>query len=72
MYEKQQKLRIMMKMHGLGDGPYWMISYSYFLTLSILYVMCLVISGSWIGMYTGAIVLARLALICLTCLNIMK
>ncbi|KAJ1401641.1 P-loop containing nucleoside triphosphate hydrolase [Sesbania bispinosa] len=27
VYEKQQKLRIMMKMHGLGDGPYWMISY---------------------------------------------
>ncbi|CAL5362178.1 unnamed protein product [Camellia sinensis] len=31
VYEKQQKLRIMMKMHGLGDGPYWMISYAYFL-----------------------------------------
>ncbi|XP_047156067.1 ABC transporter A family member 7-like isoform X3 [Vigna umbellata] len=27
VYEKQQKLRIMMKMHGLGDRPYWMISY---------------------------------------------
>ncbi|KAF3551394.1 hypothetical protein DY000_02008522 [Brassica cretica] len=27
VYEKQQRLRIIMKMHGLGDGPYWMISY---------------------------------------------
>ncbi|KAM5570460.1 ABC transporter A family member 7-like [Rosa sericea] len=50
VYEKQQKLRIMMKMHGLGDGPYWMISYAYFLTVSIVYMLCLVISGSLIGL----------------------
>ncbi|KAL2340803.1 hypothetical protein Fmac_008743 [Flemingia macrophylla] len=46
VYEKQQKLRIMMKMHGLGDGPYWMISYGYFLAISILYMLCFVIFGS--------------------------
>nr|CAB3470737.1 unnamed protein product [Digitaria exilis] len=27
VYEKQHKLRTMMKMHGLGDGPYWIIYY---------------------------------------------
>ncbi|EOA15012.1 hypothetical protein CARUB_v10028362mg [Capsella rubella] len=50
VYEKQERLRIIMKMHGLGDGPYWMISYAYFLTLSMLYVISLVIFGSAIGL----------------------
>ncbi|KAG2247376.1 hypothetical protein Bca52824_087004 [Brassica carinata] len=50
VYEKQERLRIMMKMHGLGDGPYWLISYAYFLTISVLYVASLVIFGSVIGL----------------------
>ncbi|XP_024007096.1 ABC transporter A family member 10 [Eutrema salsugineum] len=50
VYEKQERLRIIMKMHGLGDGPYWMISYAYFLTISLLYVVSLVIFGSAIGL----------------------
>ncbi|XP_040870601.1 ABC transporter A family member 7 [Glycine max] len=50
VYEKQQKLRIMMKMHGLDDGPYWMISYGYFLAISIVYMLCFVIFGSVIGL----------------------
>ncbi|KAL5064774.1 hypothetical protein RYX36_026511 [Vicia faba] len=50
VYEKQQKLRIMMKMHGLGDGPYWMISYGYFLALSVSYMLCFVIFGSVLGL----------------------
>jgi len=37
-------------MHGLGDGPYWIISYSYFLAISIIYMLCFVIFGSVIGM----------------------
>lgn len=49
VYEKQERLRIIMKMHGLGDGPYWMISYAYFLAMSTLYVICLMIYGSAIG-----------------------
>ncbi|XP_026378920.1 ABC transporter A family member 7-like [Papaver somniferum] len=48
VYEKQQNLRIMMKMHGLGDGPYWVISYMYFLLLSVVYMMCFVAFGSLI------------------------
>lgn len=38
-----------MKMHGLGDGPYWLISYAYFLTISAIYILCFVIFGSVIG-----------------------
>ncbi|XP_004242168.1 ABC transporter A family member 7 isoform X1 [Solanum lycopersicum] len=40
VYEKQRKLRIMMKMHGLGDLPYWMITYVYFLVISLIYMSC--------------------------------
>ncbi|WJX89981.1 Phospholipid-transporting ATPase abca7 [Trifolium repens] len=50
VYEKQHKLRIMMKMHGLGDGPYWMITYGYFLVLSVIYMLCFVIFGSVLGL----------------------
>ncbi|KAH0942807.1 hypothetical protein HID58_002444 [Brassica napus] len=50
VYEKQERLRIIMKMHGLGDGPYWLISYAFFLTISVLYVVSLVIFGSVIGL----------------------
>ncbi|XP_008793496.2 ABC transporter A family member 7-like [Phoenix dactylifera] len=46
VYEKQWKLRIMMKMHGLGNGPYWTISYAYFLLLSSVYTLCFVMLGS--------------------------
>ncbi|KAJ6339954.1 hypothetical protein OIU77_007827 [Salix suchowensis] len=50
VYEKQQKLRIMMKMHGLGDGPYWMISYMYFLVICALYMVVFVAFGSLVGL----------------------
>ncbi|VYS59677.1 unnamed protein product [Arabidopsis thaliana] len=50
VYEKQQRLRIMMKMHGLGDVPYWIVSYTYFLLISILYMLCFAIFGSLIGL----------------------
>jgi hypothetical protein len=49
VYEKQQKLKIMMKMHGLKDGPYWFISYGYFFALSAAYMILFVIFGSLIG-----------------------
>ncbi|CAN6277951.1 unnamed protein product [Urochloa humidicola] len=49
VYERQKKLRIMMKMHGLGDLPYWTISYSYFLLLSLLYVISFMLFGSILG-----------------------
>ncbi|KAF2577860.1 hypothetical protein F2Q68_00004379 [Brassica cretica] len=46
VYEKQQRLRIMMKMHGLGDAPYWIVSYTYFVLVSILYMLCFAVFGS--------------------------
>ncbi|KAL6888888.1 hypothetical protein ACP4OV_009914 [Aristida adscensionis] len=49
VYEKQQRLRIMMRMHGLGNLAYWTISYCYFLVLSLLYMLSLVAFGSYIG-----------------------
>ncbi|CAO2188698.1 unnamed protein product [Urochloa humidicola] len=50
VYEKEQRLRLMMKMHGLKDAPYWLISYTYFLSLSTAYMMFFMISGSVIGL----------------------
>lgn len=49
VYEKEQKLRIMMKMHGLRDGPYWIITYAYFLIISSIYVLCFVLFGAFVG-----------------------
>ncbi|GMQ10523.1 hypothetical protein CsSME_00053489 [Camellia sinensis var. sinensis] len=46
LYVKQENLRIMMKMHGLGDGPYWTICYIYFLVISLAYMFCFVLSCS--------------------------
>ncbi|XP_078428106.1 ABC transporter A family member 7-like [Wolffia australiana] len=50
VYEKQYNLRLMMKMHGLSDQPYWIISYSYFLGLSSIYMLFFVLFGSIIGL----------------------
>ncbi|CAM0946013.1 unnamed protein product [Alopecurus aequalis] len=49
VYEKQNKLRIMMKMHGLGDLPYWTITYCYFILLSMLYVLSFMLFGIGFG-----------------------
>lgn len=53
VYEKQQNLRIMMKMHGLKDGPYWTITYAYFLLISSLYMFGFVAFGSILGSDTA-------------------
>ncbi|RLN05065.1 hypothetical protein C2845_PM13G11640 [Panicum miliaceum] len=50
VYEKEQRLRLMMKMHGLKDAPYWLISYAYFLSLSTAYMLFFMISGFAIGL----------------------
>ena len=50
VYEKQSNQRIMMKMHGLADGPYWMITYGYFFSLSVIYMVCFVRFGCSIGL----------------------
>jgi len=41
VYEKQQILGIIMKMHEFGNVPYWMISYIYFLVVFSIYMLIL-------------------------------
>ncbi|CAI5478439.1 unnamed protein product [Closterium sp. Yama58-4] len=50
VYEKEKNLRMMMKMHGLGDSAYWLISYAYFFLLSFVYILFFVVFGSLIGL----------------------
>ncbi|CAI5478818.1 unnamed protein product [Closterium sp. Yama58-4] len=45
VYEKEKNLRMMMRMHGLKDGPYWLISYSYFTIISIIFIAVFLIAG---------------------------
>lgn len=49
VYEKQYHLRMMMKMHGLGDLSYWTITYIYFLVLFMIYMFCFIMFGSAVG-----------------------
>ncbi len=39
VYEKEKRLRMMMKMHGLGDGAYWLITYLWYMILYIIYMV---------------------------------
>lgn len=50
VYEKQYHLRMMMKMHGLGDSAYWVITYFYYLVLFCIYMICFIVFGSIIGL----------------------
>ncbi|CAK9255712.1 unnamed protein product [Sphagnum jensenii] len=50
VYEKERHLRMMMKMHGLGDLLYWAISYFYFLAICCIYMLAFIIFGSIIGL----------------------
>ncbi|CAI5993150.1 unnamed protein product [Closterium sp. NIES-64] len=45
VYEKEKNLRMMMRMHGLKDGPYWLISYSYFTIISVIFIAVFLIAG---------------------------
>lgn len=49
VYEKEENLRIMMKMHGLGDAAYWFVNYMYYLLIYILYIFAFVAVGSAAG-----------------------
>jgi len=49
VYEKEKNLRMMMRMHGLGDGAYWLISYAYFMAVSAVYIGFFVVFGSIIS-----------------------
>lgn len=49
VYEKQNNLRMIMKMHSLGDCPYWIITYAYFLLISSLYISVFILFGSFLS-----------------------
>lgn len=46
VYEKENNLRIMMKMHGLGDAAYWIVYYMYYLVLYTVYIAIFISVGS--------------------------
>lgn len=46
VYEKEMRLRTIMKMHGLGDVPYWIIQYTWFFSLNFAYSLILIGIGS--------------------------
>jgi len=48
VYEKEKRLRMMMKMHGLGDGAYWVITYLWYIVLYIIYIFILLLLGGLI------------------------
>ena len=41
---------MMMKMHGLGDGAYWLVTYTWFAALYIIYMAIFIAFGSLIGL----------------------
>lgn len=45
VYEKQHRLRSMMRMHGLSNGVYLFIMYMYFVLQYLLYIIVMVIAG---------------------------
>ena len=48
--EKENRLRSMMKMHGLGDGVYWLVQYVWYFVMNLVYVWILIGMGSAIGL----------------------
>ena len=46
VYEKRQGLRTMMRMHGLGDVIYWVVTYIYYLLLYVVYIIILIVSST--------------------------
>eukprot|EP00898_Chlorokybus_atmophyticus_P003419 jgi/Chlat1/4078/Chrsp26S04118 len=46
VYEKERRLRLMMKMHGLGDRSYWTVTYLYNLALYIVYIILFILFGT--------------------------
>eukprot|EP00735_Rhodelphis_limneticus_P009812 TRINITY_DN2875_c1_g1::TRINITY_DN2875_c1_g1_i2::g.6040::m.6040 TRINITY_DN2875_c1_g1::TRINITY_DN2875_c1_g1_i2::g.6040 ORF type:complete len:991 (-),score=211.47,sp/Q8LPK0/AB8A_ARATH/42.77/0.0,ABC_tran/PF00005.22/1.5e-26,ABC2_membrane_3/PF12698.2/2.6e-14,AAA_21/PF13304.1/0.15,AAA_21/PF13304.1/1.5e-10,ABC2_membrane_4/PF12730.2/7.4e+02,ABC2_membrane_4/PF12730.2/0.00054,SMC_N/PF02463.14/0.0059,IstB_IS21/PF01695.12/14,IstB_IS21/PF01695.12/20,SRP54/PF00448.17/0.33,AAA_23/PF13476.1/8.1e+03,AAA_23/PF1347 len=50
LYEKENRLRLMMKMNGLASKPYWLVTYFYFFCVYFLYMLLVVIFGSLIGL----------------------
>ena len=50
VYEKEKRLKMMMKMHGLGDAAYWLITYCWFMALYCIYIAFLMVFGNLFGL----------------------
>jgi hypothetical protein len=50
VYDKERRLRMMMKMHGLGDAAYWTVTAAWFAALYIAYMTVFVGFGSAVGL----------------------
>lgn len=50
VYEKERRLRTIMKMHGLGDWAYWTIQYCWFFALQLVFTWVLILFGSAINL----------------------
>lgn len=50
VYERENGLRIMMKMHGLSDMAYWTISYLYYYVLYVIYIAVFLLISSLAGL----------------------
>uniref|UniRef100_A0A7S4NY30 ABC transporter domain-containing protein n=1 Tax=Guillardia theta TaxID=55529 RepID=A0A7S4NY30_GUITH len=60
VYEKEMKLRVIMRMMGLGNAPYWFINYIFWFIIYALFIFMLLLvaslarlpSGYTIGLFT--------------------
>eukprot|EP01043_Picozoa_sp_COSAG02_P000493 COSAG02_NODE_9_length_59728_cov_36.104714_16_plen_1199_part_00 len=50
VYEKEMRLRMMMKLMGLTDSVYWMVTYLYNLVTYCLFMIMLYVAGNLIGL----------------------
>ena len=50
VYEKEQRLRMMMKLMGLTDSVYWLVTYMYNLVVYCLFMIMLYVAGNLIGL----------------------
>mmetsp|Transcript_12303 Transcript_12303/g.40386 ORF Transcript_12303/g.40386 Transcript_12303/m.40386 type:complete len:2003 (+) Transcript_12303:62-6070(+) len=50
VYEKESRVRIMMKMQGLNDETYFVVSMTYYIILYVAYMFVLVLFGSLVGL----------------------
>ena len=50
MYEKEHHLRIMMKMQGLDDRVYYLVTYAWQYLIYCCFIFFFIVSGSWLGL----------------------
>jgi hypothetical protein len=46
VYDKEKRLRMMMKMHGLNDTVYWLVNYCWYYILYAIYVIIFCVLGA--------------------------